>query len=562
MILLSPLLMLVEVAMDLVQPRLMQRIVDVGIARLHMAVVVRTGLLMVGLALVGFLGGAGNTVFAVEVSQGFGADLRRELFRKVQSLSFGNLDDLGTGQLVTRLTNDVTQVQESVLIMLRILVRAPLMLTGSIFMAVITSPKLSFLLLILGPLVVMVLAWAFKRANPLFTGVQSRLDRLNTVMQENLAGIRLIRAFVRKDHEIHRFGEVNDNLMDQTIRAVRTLAVVMPFMMLALNLGIVGVIWFGGLQVMKGTLKAGQIMAFVNYILHMLFSLIMVSMLLIRVSRAEASAGRIMEILNKEPEVTDRPDAVDIFSPRGKVVFEHVCFNYNGNSQGLRDINFTVEPGQTVAIIGATGSGKSSLVHLLPRFYDATEGRVMIDGVDVRDIKQESLRKHISITLQEAILFSGTIRENICYGRPEATEEEIIEAARAAQAHEFITEFPAGYDTVLGERGINLSGGQKQRLALARAIITKPSILILDDSTSAVDIETEANIHDALIKFIKGCTCFIITQRLGTVLRADKILVLDNGTVTNEGTHQELLILSPIYREIYESQLGNGANFV
>jgi len=573
---LAPLLMGLEVAMDLMQPRLIQRIVDQGIARLDMNVVVNTGLLMVGLALIGAVGGVGCTVFSVLASQGFGTDLRSILFRQVQSLSFGNLDRLETGQLITRLTNDVTQVQEVVSMMLRIMVRAPLMLIGSLIMAVLTSPRLALMLIVLGPLVLAALAWVINRAYPLFSQVQRRLDDLNAVMQENLAGVRVVKAFVRAAHEIQRFGAVNEGLMAQTIRAARTVAVTMPAVMLALNLGIVGAIWFGGLQVTYGQMQVGQLIAFVNYLMRTLMSLMFVSMLAMRLARAEASADRIQEVLDSEPKIQDKPDARQTFSPRGRVTFEGVTFSYDddGHDPVLKDVSFTAEPGQTVAILGATGSGKSSLIHLIPRFYDVTGGRVTIDGVDVRDVDKVALRCNIGIALQESVLFTGTIGDNIRYGRPDASDEEVIAAAKAAQAHDFIAEFPDGYDTVLGQRGVNLSGGQKQRIAIARALLTQPAVLILDDSTSSVDVETEAKIQDALEELMKGRfgpstglrtspstslrTSFVIAQRISTVLNAGKILVLDDGQIVAEGTHRELLASSPIYREIYESQLGNG----
>ena len=559
-IIIGPLLMLIEVAMDLAQPRLMQRIIDVGIAQLNMSIIINTGLLMVGVALIGAFGGAGNTIVAVRVSQGFGADLRNTLFRKVQSLSFGNLDKLETGRVITRLTNDVTQVQEVILIMLRIMVRAPLMLVGGIIMAIITSPKLALLLMALGPLVLIMVVLVLRSAYPMFAQVQSKLDKLNTVMQENLAGVRAVKAFVRSDYEQRRFGIANDDLMCNTVRAMRLVAIVMPFMMLAINLGVVGAIWFGGRQVTLGNMKVGQIMAFINYLLQTLRSLMMVSMLLIQVSRAQASSDRVLEVLDSDPEVLDKPDALRAFTPHGRVTFQHVTFSYDGDSQDpvLKDISFVAEPGQTIAILGATGSGKSSLVHLIPRFYDVTEGQVIIDDVDVRSISKEVLRSRIGIALQESVLFSGNIRDNIRYGRPDAPDEEVITAAKAAQAHDFISQFQDGYDTLLGQRGVNLSGGQKQRIAIARALLNKPAVLILDDSTSSVDVETEARIQDALPKLMKGYTSFVIAQRISTVLNADKILVLEDGAIAAQGTHRELLASSPIYREIYESQLGNG----
>jgi ATP-binding cassette subfamily B multidrug efflux pump len=405
-----------------------------------------------------------------------------------------------------------------------------------------------------------VIILVLRKAYPMFSEVQRRLDRLNTVMQENLAGVRVVKAFVRSDFEQQRFGAANENLVDRTIRATRLVAVVMPFMMFVVNIGVVCVLWFGGIQVASGNMQVGQIMAFVNYLMHALSSLIMVSMLLIQVSRAEASAYRILEVLNSEPEIIDKIDTCSLPNPKGQVAFENVTFGYKGDSQKpvLRDISFVAEPGQTVAILGATGSGKSSLVYLIPRFYDVNGGKVTIDGIDIRDLSKELLCSKIAFVLQESILFSGSIRDNIRYGRPDAKDDEVITAAKLAQAHDFISEFPDGYDTQLGQRGINVSGGQKQRIAIARALITKPAILIFDDSTSSVDVETESKIQDSMLELMDSCTSFVIAQRISTVLNADKILVLDDGTIVAEGTHSELLKSSPIYREIYDSQLGNG----
>ncbi len=567
---LAPLLMVLEVVMDLMQPRMIQRIVDVGLAQLDMQIVINTGLWMIGFAFIGAIGGVGCTVFSVLASLNFGADLRDTLFRKVQSLSFSNLDELETGQLVTRLTNDVVQVEGLVSMMLRIMVRAPLMLLGSLMMVVFTSPRLALLLVGLVPLVTAMLVIVIKKAYPLFSEVQRRLDGLNTVMQENLAGVRVVKAFVRGDHEIKRFGRVNNALMDQTIRASRTVAITWPFMMIAVNLGVIGALWFGGRMVTVGGMQIGQLIAFINYLMRTLMSLMFVSMLVINWARAQASADRIQEVLLSTPTVQTKTDALTDFAPRGRVAFENVTFSYNrdgrdlvlgggtGDNGGPPGISFVAEPGQTVALLGATGAGKSSLVYLIPRFYDVSGGRVTIDGVDVRDLDEATLRRNIGIALQESVLFSGTIRDNIRYGRPDATDEEVVAAAKAAQAHDFITEFADGYDTVVGQRGVNLSGGQKQRIAIARALLVKPAVLILDDSTSAVDVETETKIQEALEDIMRERTSFVIAQRISTVLNADKILVLDDGRVVAEGTHRELLSSSPVYREIYDSQLGNG----
>ncbi len=568
---LAPLLMALEVGMDLLQPRMLQRIIDVGIGQSQMQVVIQTGLLMLLFAVIGWIGGAGCTVFAVLAAQGLGADVRHALFAKIQTLSFGNLDRLETGKLITRLTNDVNQVQEVVMMVLRIMVRSPLLLVGSLIMAVVTSPQLALLFVVLLPLVMAGLIWIIRRAFPLFEKVQQRLDALNTVMQENLAGVRVVKAFVRGDYEMARFGRANDDLMDQNISAVRTVAVTMPFMMVVMNAGVVTALWFGGIQVNLGGMQVGQIIAFLNYLTQTLMSLMSVSMLVTRITRAEASAVRIQEVLDDTPDVQPPANPVTLDNVRGRVAFDHVSFRYDDDETDaepgkephddaqdnavLEDVSFVAEPGQTVALLGTTGAGKSSLIHLLPRFYDVTGGRVTIDGHDVRTLDDATLRGHIGVALQEAILFSGTIRDNIRYGRPDASDEEVIAAAKLAQAHDFITGLPDGYDSVVGQRGVNLSGGQKQRLAIARALLIDPAILILDDSTSAVDVETEARIQEGLAQVRQGRTNLVVAQRISTVLTADKILVLDDGRITAQGTHAELLASSPIYREIYASQL-------
>lgn len=561
-VVLAPLLMLLEVTMDLMQPRMVQRIVDEGIAQLNLPLVIQTGLLMFGLAIMGALGGMSNGVCAELTIQGFGSNLRELMFRKVQSFSFGNLDELETGQLVTRLTNDVTQVQEAIYMILRMGVRAPLLLIGSLAFAIITSPQLAFLPLALLPIELVAVLLVVSRVTPLYTRVQQRLDNLNGVMQENLAGVRVVKAFVRAVYEKVRFGQANTALTDQSIRASRTVAVLPSFMMLTMNVGIVGILWFGGINVIGGSMHVGQIIAFVNYLMTTLFSLVMVSQLVILLSRAEASAKRIQEVLDKLPRVQDQPQAAEALSLRGEVAFENVSFSYDSNvgAPVLKGISFTAEPGQTVALLGTTGAGKSSLVNLIPRFYDVTSGRVLVDGMDVRSLDQAALRRNIGVALQETVLFSGTIRDNIRYGRPDAAEEEVVAAAQAAQAHEFILALPEGYDTLVGQRGVNLSGGQKQRIAIARALLLKPAILILDDSTSAVDVETEAKIQTALLGIMQDRTSFVIAQRISTVLTADKILVLDDGQIAAQGTHHELLVNSPIYRDIYQSQLGNGVS--
>ncbi|HHY55110.1 MAG TPA: ABC transporter ATP-binding protein [Chloroflexi bacterium] len=554
---LAPLAMMLEVVMDLLQPTLIAHIIDDGIARQDAAFVVRTSGWMVTAAVIGLAGGMACTVFAILAAQGFGADLRHALFGKVQALSFGNLDQLETGKLITRLTNDVTQVQELVAMALRIMVRAPLLMVGSVVMAVITSPRLALLFLVLLPAILLLLVWIIRKTLPLFAGVQQRLDALNIVMQENLAGVRVVKAFVRGAHERARFGDANNDLMQQNLRAIRTMAITMPLVTFTLNAGVVAALWFGGVQVQAGELQIGQVIAFINYLTQALMALTMVSMLVMRVARAEASAARIGEVMESTPQVQDQPTARPAATLRGRVAFEQVRFTYNGDEEEpvLKAIDFVVEPGETVAVLGATGAGKSSLINLIPRFYDVSGGRITIDAIDVRELEQASLRRQIGVALQEPVLFSGTIRDNIRYGRPDAAETDVVAAAKLAQAHDFIMALPGGYDAVVGQRGVNLSGGQKQRLAIARALLIDPAILILDDSTSAVDVATEARIQDELARVRQGRTTFMVAQRISSVLTADKILVLDDGQVAAVGDHRTLLATSPLYREIYASQL-------
>jgi len=557
---LSMLLLLGVVVADLLIPRLTQRIIDQGIARQDMNVILTTALLMLGAAVFSALFSVGNTVLSVRVAQGVGADLRSALVRKVQTFSFGNLDRVQTGQLLVRTTSDVSQVQMIAQMSLRLLTRAPLWMLGSVVMLVLTSTRLALLMLALLPLIWGIIWFFATRAQPLFVMVQKKLDQLNQVLQENLAGVREVKAFVRVEHENARFERANRDLMTKNVQVMQLLATLIPTMLLLVNVGVVGVVWFGGKMVIGGEFTVGEIVASINYMSYSLFPMMMLGGMIGPLSAADASAGRIWEILDSAAEVQDPPGAQVLPIVKGRVAFEDVCFSYNHgrDEPALENINLVAEPGQTVAILGATGSGKSSMVHLIPRFYDVERGRVTLDGVDVRDLPLVSLRSQVGMTLQETVLFSGTVRDNIRYGRPQATEAEVIAAAQTAQAHDFITAFPDGYDTRVGQRGVNLSGGQKQRIAIARALLVQPSVLILDDSTSAVDVETEARIQAALASLMDGRTSFIIAQRISTVLDADKIVVLDRGRIAAEGTHAELMVSSPIYQEIYQSQLGDG----
>lgn len=557
---LSLALMSLGVGADLAIPALLRRLVDQGITQKDMSAVITTALIMLSATIVSTFFALGNNLHSILFSEGFARDIRSALFDKVQTLSFGNLDRLRTGQLIVRLTSDVHLVQLIWQMSLRIGARAPLLLIGSLVLMFLTSPRMALRVIpLMFALVALILVFS-PTLQKLFRSVQQKLDALNNVLQENLAGIRVVKAFVRSDYESQRFDTANQDLTQKTISVHRWMAVLIPTLMNFVNLGIVAVIWFGGIDVINDQLTVGQLMAFTNYLLSALFPVLIASMLVGSIAAAEASAGRINEVLESQPEIQNQPDAVEAHNLRGEVEFENVTFQYNGNEADpvLRGINLKVQPGETIAILGSTGSGKSTLVNLIPRFYEASQGRVLIDGRDVRDFTHESLLAHFGIALQETVLFSGTIRDNIRYGKPQASDEDVIAAAKAAQAHEFIESLPNGYDTPVEQRGANLSGGQKQRIAIARALLVKPRILILDDSTSAVDVDTETRIQDALQDLMRGRTSFVIAQRISTVLSADRIIVMDNGQIAAIGSHTELIQSSPIYREIYDSQLGNG----
>jgi ATP-binding cassette subfamily B protein len=549
------------VFMDLSIPRLIQRIIDVGVTKHNQSVVIHTSLLMLGISAVSTLIAIGNNILSVQVGESVARDLRDGLFQKIQDFSFGNLDRLQTGQLMVRLTSDASAVQRLTQVSLRIGTRAPLLMLGSLILMISTSQSLALTMLPLMLVTTVVIVFFVMKMEPLFRVAQQKLDRLNTVLQENIAGVRLVKSFVRADFEDERFEAANEDFTDRSVKVMQFMSSMSPVLTIFVNIGMVIVIWAGGLQSIRGTLTVGQIVAFTNYLLTTMTPLIMMTMLSNVWANGIASARRVNEVLDTVPEVQDLPDALSLPAEApGRVVFENVAFHYNSNRNApvLDGINLTAEPGETVAILGATGAGKSTLIDLVPRFYDVSAGRVLIDGIDVRQIKQDSLLAQIGIVPQESVLFTGTVRENICYGRPEASDEEVIAAAKAAQAHEFIVELPQGYDSPVAQRGANFSGGQKQRIAIARALLTHPKILILDDSTSSVDVETETQIQDALEAGAHQHTSLVVAQRISTVLKADKIVVIDKGRIVAEGTHNELMQSSPVYQEIYESQLGNG----
>ncbi len=547
------------VASDLAVPRMLQHLVDRGIVAGDGSVILQSALTMVGLILVSAATTVGITVCAVRTSQRLGADLRRDLFARVLSLSFQNLDQWRTGQLLTRLSSDIQQVTEFTFFTGRMFLRVPLVFVGSLTLMALTNWRLSLMLLFIIPAATILFLWYTNRAEPMFMQVQRRLDRLNTILQENVAGVRTVKAFVRAAHENARFGQVNTDFMERSIRVGRFLAILPPTLQYLVNLGIVFVVGVGGLLAMRGQLSLGEILAFNSYLLWMMLVLSHLGMMVSFISASAASAQRIYEVLDQTPAIADGATALP--DATGQVALEDVAFAYNGHEHEpvLQDINLTMTPGQTVALLGATGSGKSTLISLLPRFYDVDQGQVTLDDYDVRALTLESLRAQIGLAPQETLLFSGTIRDNICYGRPEASDEEVIAAAQAAQAHAFIMRFPEGYDTLLGQRGVNLSGGQKQRLAIARALLMQPRLLILDDSTSAVDVATEVEIQEALEASGAGRTTLLVAQRISSVLGADQIVVLEGGRIMAVGSHRELLASCAIYREIYASQLGNGA---
>jgi len=551
------------VLMDLAIPRLIQIIIDEGIGENDMQVVIRTTFIMVGISVMSALFAVGNNILSIQVGEAFARDLREALFLRIQSFSYGNLDRLKTGQLMVRLTSDVNMLQRVVRVLLRIGTRAPLLMIGSLILMVSTNSNMALtispLLLITG----FIMVFFISKMGSLFLISQQKLDKLNTVLQENIAGMRVVKAFVRKQFECERFEDANEGFTQPTIRVMQIMAALMPTLTACINVGIVILIWAGGYQVADGDLSVGEIVAFTNYLLTTMTPLMIMAMLSSVMAGGIASAERVQEILTTTPEVQDQPNSLPIpCDAAGRIVFEKVSFHYNGASTEtvLDDINFVAEPGQIVAILGATGAGKTTLINLIPRFYDAVEGQIKFDSVDIRNIMQDSLLAQVSVVPQESILFSGTVRENIRYGDPDAPEEDIVAVAKIAQAHAFIMELPDGYDTYIEQRGINLSGGQKQRVAIARALLTRPKILILDDSTSSVDVETEGKIQTSLKKWLQDCTSFIVAQRISTVLNADKIIVLDMGKIVAQGTHSELMQTSPIYQEIYDSQLGNGIN--
>lgn len=562
--LLCPLAMILEVSMDLLQPTLMSDIVDNGIlgdaaADENLRYVLITGLKMLVFSLIGCFGGIASAAFGTAAAQKMGNDLRKDAFAKVMHMSFQQTDKFTTGSLVTRLTNDITAIQEFVAMSLRMFVRTGMQFIGGIAVILTLNVNFGIVLVISLPVQLIAVAIIMKKASPLFSIVQSRLDKVNSVVQENVSGARVVKAFTREEYEINRFDNANTDLMTTNLKVQKLLATLNPILMIIMNASVIAIIMIGGFQVEAKAMQVGEVMAAVTYITQILMSVMMVGMMFQQVSRSAASMKRVNEVLSTNPVISDGNKSADSDNS-GTVEFRNVGFSYPGSSGKpvLSGIDLKAGKGQMIAILGSTGCGKTSLVNLVPRFYDATNGDVLVDGVNVKDYDVDTLRSKIGVVLQKSELFSGTVAENIRWGCETATDEEVKTAAKIAQAEEFIDGFNDGYDTMISEKGASLSGGQKQRMAIARAIIKKPEILIFDDSTSALDLSTEAKLHKALRENLSGVTVIMIAQRIASVMRADKIAVLENGSICAFGTHKELMETSSVYRDIYYSQMKQG----
>ncbi|BDR71544.1 multidrug ABC transporter ATP-binding protein [Clostridium tetani] len=552
----GPLFMVLEVAMDLYQPRLMQNIIDIGIANRDLSYVLKTGSIMILIAFLGLFGGVMCIMLSTKAGVNLSTDLRRDLYKKIQKFSGENIDKFQSGKLITILTNDVNSIQMAVMMMLRIVVRAPLLFIGSIVMVVISAYELSPILLGVIPLILIVIILLGKRVGGLFKKVQESLDNVNTSIQENLSGIRVVKAFVREDYEIKKFEKVNENLTLTNIDAMKLISILIPIVSLIINAAMIAALWIGAVNVSKGTIQVGQIMAFLNYLIQILISLMMIAMIFVHITRAVPSMERTVEVLDTEITIKDNLNSKELDNIKGEVEFKNVSYSYNSDDLVLKNINFKIESGSKVGIIGSTGSGKSTLVKLIGRLYDVSSGEILIDGVDIRDIKLFSLRKLIGMVPQKALLFSGTIEGNIKYGKENATLEEMKKAANAACAMEFIDKFEDSFNYELTQKATNLSGGQKQRLSITRALVRHPSILILDDSTSAVDAQSERIIKKALEEEFNETTTFIIASKISSIINSNVILVLDDGELVGCGTHEELLNNCNVYKEIYLSQGG------
>lgn len=550
------LLLLFQSLAELYLPTLMADIVNIGVVKGDTAYIWRVGGLMLAVAGGSAVCSVIASYLSARVAAGVGRNLRNEVFTRAESFSLNEFDKLGTATMITRTTNDIVQVQTVLIMMLRMMVSAPIMATGGVIMALSKDKTLSLVLLVAIPILAGLIALIAAKGVPLFKAMQIKLDKLNLVMRENLTGIRVIRAFDRTDYEKRRFQAASQDLTNTAIRVNQIMALLMPALMLIMNLTSVAIVWFGGLRIDAGHMQVGDMMAFIQYAMQIMFSLVMVSMMFVMIPRAEASAVRINEVLETEPEITDPPQPKQADSQRGYVAFDNVTFSYPGAEKpALSQISFQAQPGQVTAIIGGTGSGKSTLISLIPRFYDIDSGHVLVNGVDVREMTQESLRAKIGFVPQKAVLFSGTVADNIRFGHETATDDEVRHAADVAQAADFVTAMKDGFESEIAQGGTNVSGGQKQRLSIARALVRRPEIYVFDDSFSALDFKTDARLRARLKKETTDATVIIVAQRVSTVMDADQILVLDDGVIVGQGTHKELLKTCTVYHEIVSSQL-------
>lgn len=553
----SPFLVLIFVLCETVQPLLMAKIIDNGVMPRDLTVITQVGGYMILISVAGLVASVLNIYVSSRTSIGFGTDLRTELFNKIQQLSFSDIDRFNSASLITRLTNDISKIQQVILISMRILLRSPLILFLAIFFVVKINADLALVLIGMIPVLSIGIYLILRKGFPLFIKVQQKVDHLNGIIRENLINIRVVKSFVREDFETKKFANSSEDLRDLVIRASNIVVSVFPLMQLVMNISVILILWIGGQKIVSGNLKVGELISFVNYLSQILMSLMLLSMTIMAFARASASSKRILEVMNTDPSLTNTPEGLQNKHKieKGEVIFQNVSFrHYAGENDVLRNVNFHIKQGETIAIVGATGSAKSSMIQLIPRLYDATSGKILIDGINVKDYNLDELHSKIGMVLQKNELFSGTIIENLKWGKPDATEEEIIQAAQAAEAHEFIMSFSDGYNTKLGRGGINVSGGQKQRICIARALLRKPKILILDDSTSAVDSNTEQKIRTNLNTMLQETTVFIVTQRINTMQSADRVIVLEDGEINAIGKPSELIEKSKVYQEIYNSQ--------
>ena len=540
---------------NLYLPTLMSDIVDKGVVVGNISYIWKIGGVMLAVSALGAIASVIASYYSSKAAIGLGRDVRRKLFYHVENFSLQEFDEVGTSSLITRSTNDITQVQQVTIMLLRMIIGAPIMLVGGIIMAVLKDAKLALVIVLIMPVLIGSILLILYKGIPLFRTVQKKLDRLNLIFRENLTGIRVIRAFSSEKEEKERLKRTNKELTEVSIKVNKIMALMMPVMMLVMNLTVVLVIWFGGIRIDHGGMQIGDLMAFIQYVMQIMFALVMASMMFVMVPRADVSAKRINQVLEMKPAFEDNGDQLADRS-KGTLEFDHVTFHYPGAEEpALSDISFTAEPGEVTAIIGGTGSGKSTLVQLIPRFYEISKGAIRVNGVDIKEAAQKEIRSKIGLVPQKATLFSGTIAENIRFGKEEASESELVHAAQIAQAEEFISKLPDGYDSEIEQGGSNLSGGQKQRLSIARALIRQPDLYIFDDSFSALDYQTDARLRSALMEETKEATVVIVAQRVSTVIDADRIIVLEEGRIAGTGTHEELLETSDVYREIVKSQL-------